>query len=96
MKNSKEIRKYLKEEIKKGRIIERDCYDYPYDDENMYKIIKYERGIDSYFYIRKYGERDGFWISTDGYNDVEEMLIELSIENRNFKKKIKDAKRALR
>jgi len=96
MKSSKEIRKCLIEDIKKEKMIDEDCYDYPYDDENMYKIIKYERGIDSYFYIRKYGERDGFWISTNGYNDVEEMLIELSIENRNLKKKIKDAKRALR
>ena len=97
MKSAKQIEMELTKELEEGNDIEITEFDYLTEDENLYAIIQYDRDTETDFYVRKYGEKFGFWVAySDNDTCIEELLIGLAIENHNLKKKIKNARRAMR
>ena len=96
MKTGRDIMREIKEELACGDKVNIESFDFPYGNDSMYEITEYDRETAISFFIRKYGEKDGFWLSTDECQEFEELFIELVIENCILKKKLRNAKKAMR
>lgn len=96
MKTGRDIMREIKQESECNDKVDIESFDFPFGNDSMYEVTEYDREREISFYIRKYGERDGFWISTSECQDPDELLIELMIENYELKKKIRNARKAMR